>query len=66
MEFDLKNSLTTYFGNYGLIFFVKHNEYYKASLPNIDTIKNIYDKMYLVISCLSTIPKVSYTICPYH
>ena len=45
MEFDFKNSLTTYFGNYGLIFFVKHNEYYKASLPNIDTIKNIYDKL---------------------
>ena len=45
MENDIRNSLTTYFGEYGLIIFSKLNEYYKVPLPNKETIKNIYDSL---------------------
>ena len=45
MESELKNSLTTYFGEYGLIFYNKLNEYYKVPLPQKEVIKNIYDSL---------------------
>ncbi len=45
MENELKNSLTTYFGEYGLIFYNKLNEYYKVPLPQKEVIKNIYDSL---------------------
>ena len=45
MENDLKNTLNTYFGEYGLIFYSKLNEYYKVPLPNNESIKNIFDSL---------------------
>ena len=45
MENEIKNTLTTYFGIYGLIFFNKLNEYYKVPLPQKEVIKNIYDSL---------------------
>jgi len=45
MEVDIRNSLTTYFGDYGLIIFSKLNEYHKVPLPNKEAIKNIYDSL---------------------
>lgn len=33
MESEIRNTLTTYFGTYGLIMFNKVNEYYKVPLP---------------------------------
>ena len=45
MENNLKNSLNTYFGEYGLIFYSKLNEYYKVPLPQDEVIKNIYDSL---------------------
>lgn len=45
MENDLKNTLNTYFGEYGLIFYSKLNEYYKVPLPSNESIKNIFDSL---------------------
>ena len=45
MENEIKNSLTTYFGTYGLIFYSKINEYYKVPLPKIEFIKNLYESL---------------------
>ena len=45
MENDIKNSLTTYFGTYGLIFYNKLNEYYKVPFPKKENIKNLYDTL---------------------
>ena len=45
MEVDIRNSLTTYFGDYGLIIFSKLNEYYKVPLPNKESIKDIYNSL---------------------
>ena len=45
MESEIRNTLTTYFGAYGLIMFNKVNEYYKVPLPQKEVIKNIYESL---------------------
>ena len=45
MESEIRNTLTTYFGTYGLIIFNKVNEYYKVPLPQKEVIKNIYESL---------------------
>ena len=45
MESEIRNTLTTYFGTYGLIMFNKVNEYYKVPLPQKEVIKNIYESL---------------------